>query len=143
MSDSASAARHTENKIDSSHSGHHIVPAKVYVTVIIILAVLTVLTVEVAFYNMGGLINLIVALGLATIKATVVALYFMHVRHSGRLVQITIFSSLMFLALLIGGVLMDYYTRQGVTLWHAPDERMEIKHDGMVGEQLETAPHAH
>lgn len=106
--------RHNEQAIDSTHHAHHIVPVKVYWIVITILMFLTALTVWVAFRNFGGLWNLVIALGLATIKATIVALWFMHVKYSGRLVQLTIVASLIFLLLMLFGVLMDVWTRNNV-----------------------------
>lgn len=115
MTDQASTMRHTEDKVDVTHHAHHIVSAKTYTIVFIVLLILTVLTVAVAYYNFGGLINLVLALGIATVKATVVAMWFMHVRYSGRLVQLTIVASLLFLLLLIFGTLMDVWTRTTVT----------------------------
>lgn len=115
MTDQASTMRHSENAVDSTHAAHHIISAKTYLLVFMILLVLTVATVAVAYYNFGGLWNLVIALGIATVKATVVALYFMHVRYSGRLIQLVILTSLMFLALMIFGTLMDVWTRHDVT----------------------------
>lgn len=107
--------RHTEDKIDSTHAAHHIVSPMIYIIVFIVLLALTIATVKVAYINFGGLINLGLALGIATIKATIVALWFMHVRYSGKLIQITIVTSLLFLALMIFGTLMDVWTRSNVT----------------------------
>jgi cytochrome c oxidase subunit 4 len=103
--------RHTEGKIDETNFAHHIVTPKTYIIVISILLVLTWLTVVVAYMNFGGLWNLVIALGLATVKATLVVLWFMHVKYSGRLIQVVIFTTLMFFALLLFGVLMDVWTR--------------------------------
>ena len=115
MTDQASSMRHTETKVDETHAAHHIVSATTYFVVLMILLVLTFVTVLVAYYNFGGLWNLVLALGIATLKATVVTLYFMHVRYSGRLVQLTIVTALLFLGLLIFGTLMDVWTRHNVT----------------------------
>lgn len=115
MTDQASTMRHTEDKIDETHHAHHIISVKTYTIVFIALLVLTVVTVAVAYYNFGGLINLVLALGIATCKAVLVALWFMHVRYSGRLIHVIIFASLLFLTLLIFGTLMDVYTRTTVT----------------------------
>lgn len=115
MTDQASTMRQTQNKVDETHAAHHIVSAKTYTIVFLLLLVLTVITVAVAYYNFGGLVNLVLALGIATVKATLVALYFMHVRYSGRLIQITLVTSLLFLALLMFGTLMDVWTRTSVT----------------------------
>lgn len=115
MTDQASTMRHNENKVDETHAAHHIVSAGTYLTVLIVLLILTAATVLVAYHNFGGLWNLVIALGIATVKATVVALWFMHVRFSGRLIQLTIVTSLLFLALMIFGTLMDVWTRHNVS----------------------------
>jgi len=115
MTDQASQMRHTENKVDITEAAHHIVPASTYLIVLALLLFFTFVTVAVAYYDFGGVWNLVLALGIATVKATIVALYFMHVRYSGRLIQLTIATALMFLALLIFGTLMDVWTRQNVT----------------------------
>jgi len=57
----------------------HVVPTRVYYTVFAALLVLTALTVWIAFYDLGVL-NDVAALGIAAIKATLVVLFFMHVR---------------------------------------------------------------
>ena len=51
---------------------------KVYITVFIALAVLTVVTVAVSYLHMPFTPALLVALAIATVKAALVALYFMH-----------------------------------------------------------------
>lgn len=115
MTDQATTMRHTENKIDSTHAAHHIVSAKTYMVVFSSLLFLTIATVVVAYINLGGLLNLVAALGIATVKGTIVTLYFMHVRYSGRLIQIVIVTALLFLALMLFGTLMDVWTRNNVT----------------------------
>lgn len=106
--------RHTEDKVDETHFAHHIVPPSVYIVVVLILFLLTWFTVWIAYKDAGGLWNLVIALGVATIKAVIVAMWFMHVRYGGRLIQITIFTTLMFFMLLLFGTLADYYTRNNI-----------------------------
>jgi len=62
-----------------SDSHVHIVSPKVLLGVWGALMVLTVLTVSVTFVDLGKM-NLMVAMLIATVKATLVALYFMHLR---------------------------------------------------------------
>ena len=88
----------------------HIVSWKVYVTVFLALGVLTVLTVAAAGYDFGPL-NLIVALGIAVTKATLVVLYFMHARYAGGLTAIVIAASAGFFFILVFLTLSDYVTR--------------------------------
>jgi len=93
-------------------SGHatHVVPVKVYLGVFLALCVGTVLTVEAAGHDFGAL-NTPIALGIAVVKATLVVLYFMHVRYSPRLVTLMLLSGVAFLALLVLFTLSDYVSR--------------------------------
>lgn len=139
MTDSASSMRHSEQKIDTTDAAHHIVSVKVYTTVFITLLFLTVLTVWVAYYNFGGLINLILAMGIATVKALCVALWFMHVAYSGKLIRIVIVTSLLFLSLMIFGTLMDVWTRSNVTPGGYVEDVYQF--DNAVAPASEAAPH--
>lgn len=91
-------------------SSHHVVSWKVYVGVFLALCVLTVVTVQVTGHDFGPF-NLVVALGIAITKATLVVLYFMHARYSPRLTGIVIASSLAFLVILVFLLLTDYISR--------------------------------
>ena len=72
--------------------------------------VFTAITVAVAFVNLGSF-NPVVALGVAALKATLVILYFMHVKYSSRLTKLVVVLSLFFVAILFAETLMDYATR--------------------------------
>ena len=75
------------------------------------LLILTATTVGAAFVNLGPF-NPIVALLIATIKATLVVLFFMHVKGaSEKLTGIVVFSGFFFLAILLTLSLADYLTR--------------------------------
>ena len=63
----------------------HIVPVRVYLTVFALLLALTALTTGAAFVDLGAFNN-VVALAIAACKATLVVLFFMHVRYSTRLI---------------------------------------------------------
>jgi cytochrome c oxidase subunit 4 len=89
----------------------HIVPVRVYITIFLALLMGTALTVVAAFYDFPWRLNTIVALTIATAKATLVVLYFMHVRYSTRLVWVIMASALFWMALLFSFTLSDYYTR--------------------------------
>jgi len=90
-------------------SEHH-VPWKVYLAIFLALCVLTVITVEVAGHDFGRL-NLVVALGVAITKATLVVLYFMHARYSPRLTGLVIVASVAFFFILVFLLLSDYVSR--------------------------------
>ncbi|BDV42792.1 cytochrome-c oxidase [Geotalea uraniireducens] len=70
------------------------------------LVLLTGLTLAVSYVNLG-LGNVAVALLIASAKASLVALYFMHLRHETRLVIAFALFPLFFLSLIIGGTLLD------------------------------------
>jgi cytochrome c oxidase subunit 4 len=89
----------------------HILPARMYVTIWITLMVLTVVTAAVSFVDLGPF-NTVVALLIASFKAVLVVLFFMHVKYtSDRLTKMVIVSVLFWLLLLLGLSLMDYGTR--------------------------------
>jgi len=89
----------------------HIVYPRVYVAIFLLLIVGTIVTVFVAFLDFPGPLNAIVALTIATIKATFVVLYFMHVRYSGRLVWLVIASALFWMAIMFALTISDYSSR--------------------------------
>jgi cytochrome c oxidase subunit 4 len=88
----------------------HVVPTKLYILVFAVLIVLTGLTTGVAFINLGKW-NTVAALAIAVCKATLVVLFFMHLRWSSNLLRIVVASSLLWLAILIGLTLSDVFTR--------------------------------
>ena len=88
----------------------HVVPTKLYILVFAALIVLTSLTTGVAFINLGKW-NTIAALVIAVCKASLVVLFFMHLRWSSNLLRIVVASSLLWLAILIGLTLSDVFTR--------------------------------
>jgi cytochrome c oxidase subunit 4 len=88
----------------------HVVSKKTYFAVFAVLMVGTAVTVQAAFINMGFLNNL-VALGIAVVKATLVVLFFMHVRYSSRLTWIVVVSGLVWLIIMFAFTLSDYDTR--------------------------------
>jgi cytochrome c oxidase subunit IV len=88
----------------------HVVPPRVYVTVFAILIVLTATTTAVSSVDLGPW-NTVVALAIAFVKASVVVLFFMHIKYSPRLMQITVAGGLFWLAILISLTLSDFMTR--------------------------------
>ena len=89
----------------------HIVSVRVYITIFLALLVGTALTVVAAFLDFPWRLNTIVALTIAVAKATLVVLYFMHVRYSARLVWVIVASALFWMAILFAFTLSDYFTR--------------------------------
>lgn len=88
----------------------HIVSRKIYVVIFTTLIVLTILTIVIAGIDLGPF-NTIAALAIAVAKATLVALFFMHVRYSSRLTQIVVISGLFWLGIMFVLTMSDYLTR--------------------------------
>jgi cytochrome c oxidase subunit 4 len=91
----------------------HISPKSVYFTIFGSLMVLTAITVAVAFLQLGAL-NFPVAITIAFFKATLVVLFFMHVKYSSKLTKLLVGSTFFFLAALFGLTMTDYLSRG----WH-------------------------
>ncbi|MCS7026896.1 MAG: cytochrome C oxidase subunit IV family protein [Bryobacteraceae bacterium] len=91
----------------------HITPTKTYLAVFFALMVCTVLTYYVWTIDLG-FFNVVVALGIAVFKASLVVTYFMHVKWSPILSKITVAISVIFLGILLLLTSMDYASRQWV-----------------------------
>ena len=91
----------------------HVTPLGVYLAIFATLMVLTVVTVAVAYVNLGQL-NVIIALGIAGFKASLVVLYFMHVAYASRLTKLFAVTGIFFLAILVGLTMIDYGSRMWV-----------------------------
>jgi len=88
----------------------HISPKSSYYGVFAALMVMTALTVGVAFIPLGTL-NFPVALAIAIFKATLVILFFMHVKYSSRLTKMIVGMAFFFLAILLLLTMTDYGSR--------------------------------
>jgi len=99
---------HQETADGAVHA--HVGSAKTYWVIFGALICLTLLTSAVSYIHLGEL-NLIVAIVIATAKASLVVLFFMHVKYSGRLTSLTVLSGVLFFVILIGITLSDYMTR--------------------------------
>ncbi len=102
----------------SSHAhpaeGHHLLSLKTLLLVAGALAVLTVLTVVVRYIHFPEPWNIIVALGIAVVKATLVVLFFMNLYYDNKFNLIVFLSSLVFFAIMIGITLIDTLFREPV-----------------------------
>jgi cytochrome c oxidase subunit IV len=88
----------------------HILPKRVYYTIFAILLFCTYLTVQIAFLDLGVL-NTVAALAIATFKATLVILFFMHVKYSTRLTWAVVLGGIFWLGILLTLTMSDYLTR--------------------------------
>jgi cytochrome c oxidase subunit 4 len=88
----------------------HIVEKKTYYSVFAALMALLITTIGVAYIHLGEL-NIIVALSIAFIKAALIALYFMHIRYSSRLLWVFAGAGLFWLGIMFALAFADYLTR--------------------------------
>lgn len=88
----------------------HMVPVRVYVLVFVALLVGTAVTVWAAFHDFGVL-NTVLALAIAGVKATLVILFFMHVKYSKPLVWAFVGGGILWLGILIALTASDYVSR--------------------------------
>ena len=99
-------------------AAEHIVPKRTYFAIWISLVILTGVTAYVATLNLHVVVglreislNAAIALLIATLKASLVVLFFMHVKYSPRLTAVVIFAAIFWLVLLLGLSMADYLTR--------------------------------
>lgn len=89
------------------------VPVRTYLMIFAALMVLMFLTVAAAFLpheHMGNW-SIIIALAIATLKAVLVVLYFMHVKFASPLVKIFVLAGFFWFFILLGLTFSDYLTR--------------------------------
>jgi cytochrome c oxidase subunit IV len=98
---------------DQGDGQDHVVPVTIYVAVFAALLVLTIATVAASRLDLGAL-NTPVALAIAITKATLVVLFFMHVRWSPRLIGLAFAASLFWLFHMLAGTAVDYLSRSDV-----------------------------
>jgi cytochrome c oxidase subunit 4 len=95
-------------------SEHKIEGLPTYLLIYGLLMALLVATVVAATFDLGQW-NVVIALTIAVLKALLVILFFMHVRHSSRLTWIFVAAAFVWLGLLLGLTLTDYTTRDQPT----------------------------
>jgi len=99
---------HNSNTAHGDSHGElgHIVPYKIFVRVFITLVILTLITVGVSRIDLG-VMNIVVAMVIASIKAMIVALFFMHLKYENKLTWLYAAFPLFLLATLLAGVFID------------------------------------
>jgi cytochrome c oxidase subunit 4 len=93
---------------DSEHDGAHgdgavhvhIASTRFYVGIFLALICLTVATVKVSYYDFGSA-NIIIAILIATMKASLVAAFFMHLRHDALFNTLAFLAAFLFLGIFI------------------------------------------
>ncbi len=108
-------SEHLEHEHHSEHAEHeaqehHIVSPVVYVVIFCALLVGTALTILASYLELG-VFNPIVAIAIAVVKATLVVLFFMHVKYSTKLTKLTVGAGLFTFMALVAMTLSDYISR--------------------------------
>jgi len=94
---------------NSGHAEHglpHVMSVRVLVNIFLILVLLTIVTVGATFFPTGSF-EIWISLGIATVKASLVAAYFMHLRYDNPLNAVLFAFGLIFVALFLGFTMMD------------------------------------
>jgi cytochrome c oxidase subunit IV len=110
----------SEKHDTAPHGLAHVVPLWVLAAVFAALVVLTAITVGVAAIELGSL-NIYVALAIAGVKATLVVLFFMHLRYDRPFNLVVFLGCLLFVVIFISLVLKDTQAyRHSLTGGEAP-----------------------
>ena len=105
----------------------HVLPLYIYLIVGCGLLVFTLVTVAVSFINLGGW-NVVVAIFIASIKAILVALFFMHLLYDNKFYALIFSFAVLFLAVLIVFTLFDTLNRGDIYDFRA----VPIKEDAVI-----------
>lgn len=109
---------------------HHIIPIKVYIRTLLALLVLTGLTVYTAkCWHLPGAGNILLAMTIATFKASLVCLFFMGLRYDRKLNVIVFVFGLLFLFFFFLLVFMDLLTRDEISIDRG-NKVPEVRYDG-------------
>ncbi len=113
-------SEHAEKAAHSAHDGHgahggghddhglaHTTPVSLLVGILAVLLVLTILTVSVTSIDLGAQGNLIVAMAIATVKAALVVMFFMHLFWDKKFHLILFMTSVLFLILFLSMSITD------------------------------------
>jgi len=92
-------------------------PPKIYWRTCVALMLLLALTWSIGYVDLG-MFNVIIALAIAIFKALLVALFFMHIKGSSRLLRLAATVGVIWLLIMLSLTLSDYFTRGWVPLNH-------------------------
>ncbi len=124
--------------LSSELTEHGHIGVRTYAAVFIALMVLLVITVaaaQIPFAEHGvGHLGIVITFLIATIKAVLVVVYFMHIRYSTRLTKVFVVSGLLWLAILFALTFNDYLTRGWLPLSSGWDERVLVPRPPAPGE---------
>lgn len=100
----------TGNDVHAEHGLSHIMSPKILLGVwgaLIVLTVVTVVTATNPLFNFGAYPNLVIAMIIATVKATLVCLFFMHLLYDRKFNLLIFMGSLLFVLLFVSFAMMD------------------------------------
>jgi len=109
-----------EHHDDHHHGISHVASIKVLIGTGGTLLFLTVVTVLATRIDFGANINLAIAMAIAVIKATLVVLFFMHLKYDKLFHSVVFVSAILAASLFVGFTLMDTNQYQQTNIWH-PD----------------------
>ena len=114
------------------HDLGHTIEFKVYVKILAMLIVLTGFTVWIAGFNFGSM-NLVVAMLVASVKATLVALFFMHLKYENPITWLYAIFPIFFLMVMLAGVFIDNPYRGQYKGLYNPSMRFTAEDRAIVG----------
>ncbi len=119
----------------STPENRHVVPAKTYIAVGVALLLLTAVTVGVSFIHLGGW-NAIAAVGIASVKALLVALIFMHLLYDKKIFLIIFSTAILFLGIFLALTMFDILSRGEIY----PDYEKPIEKSAVIYEKSDPVP---
>lgn len=102
---------------DHDHGLSHVAPVKALIGTWVALMILTLVTVAATRIDLGSSMNLAVAMAIAVIKATLVVLFFMHLRYDKIFHSVIVIGGVLAAALFVGFALMDSNQYQNTIIW--------------------------
>ena len=105
----AAGAAHAHPEQELGH--HHVSSVAMFRNVLIALLILTAITVVTSRFDFGGA-NMLIAMAIASVKASLVIAFFMHLKWDTAINKIVFLSSFLFLSLLFLFTLADQATRR-------------------------------
>jgi len=99
-------------------SGHHIIPLKTLISTTLALLVLTIATVGVFYLSIPSPFDVIVALLLASFKATLVGMFFMGLYYDEKFNSVVLIFSFIFFLVFVGITFLDTNFREAtISIW--------------------------
>jgi cytochrome c oxidase subunit IV len=116
----SAASANVDHHADDHHGLSHVAPVKVLVATGGTLLFLTLVTVLATKVDFGANINLAIAMAIAVLKATLVILFFMHLKYDRLFHSVVFVAAILAASLFVGFTLMDSNQYQQTNIWN-PD----------------------